>query len=155
MSLIPSFLRLLKIFPSLPGSCLTSFYRDVNSALFNSSNNVNSTYSRSRPFRYGRNNTNSGLTGIELTTSALVGVQVTYYTTQMTSLLWSKALQGDILVLATRRGLLGGDGIEAVAAPVLLEEKVVGVLIQPHLYGFHFSVCRPQGLARAVVELLT
>ena len=36
------------------------------------------TYSRSLAFRYERKNTNSGLTRIELTTSALAGVQVTY-----------------------------------------------------------------------------
>ena len=34
------------------------------------------TYSRSHAFRYGRKNTNPTLVGIELTTSALAGVQV-------------------------------------------------------------------------------
>ena len=36
------------------------------------------TYSRSHAFRYERKNTNPTLVGIELTTSALAGVQVTY-----------------------------------------------------------------------------
>ena len=66
-----------------------------------------------------------------------------------------KTLQDDVLVLAIRDTLLEFDGTEAVAALVLLVEKVIGVFIQPHLYHFHFSVCRSQGLARATVELLT
>ena len=36
------------------------------------------TYSRSHAFRYGRNNINPVLTRIELTTSALTDVQVSY-----------------------------------------------------------------------------
>ena len=39
---------------------------------------LNFTYSRSHPFRYERKNTNPTLVRIELTTSALAGVQVTY-----------------------------------------------------------------------------
>ena len=39
----------------------------------------NFTYSRSHAFRYERKNTNPTLVRIELTTSALAGVQVTYY----------------------------------------------------------------------------
>ena len=46
---------------------------------YNSSNQwLNFTYSRSHAFRYERNNTNPTLVRIELTTSALAGVQVTY-----------------------------------------------------------------------------
>ena len=36
---------------------------------------------------------------------------------------WWKALQNDVLVLVVRGALLGCDGIQAVAAPVLLVEK--------------------------------
>ena len=68
---------------------------------------------------------------------------------------WWKTLQDDVLVLVVRGALLGGDGTEAVAAPVLLVEKVIGVFILPHIYRFHFSVCRSQGIARSVIELLT
>ena len=39
---------------------------------------LNFTYSRSHAFRYERKNTNPALVRIELTTSALAGVQVTY-----------------------------------------------------------------------------
>ena len=45
---------------------------------------LNFTYSRSH-FRYERKNTNTTLVRIELTTSALAGVQVTYQTTRATS----------------------------------------------------------------------
>ena len=46
---------------------------------YNSSTNLlNFTYSRSHAFRYGRKNTNPTLVKIELTTSALAGVQATY-----------------------------------------------------------------------------
>ena len=47
---------------------------------YNSSTNgwLNFTYSRSHAFRYERKNTNPTLVRIELTTSALAGVQVTY-----------------------------------------------------------------------------
>ena len=61
----------LRIFPSLPGSRLTIFYRDASSALFHL---VNQWLN----FTYERKNTNSTLVRIELTTSALAGVQVTY-----------------------------------------------------------------------------
>ena len=40
---------------------------------------LNFTYSHSHAFRYGRKNTNFALTRIELTTSALAGVQFIYY----------------------------------------------------------------------------
>ena len=39
---------------------------------------LNFTYSRSHAFRYERKNTNPTLVRIELTTSALAGVQVSY-----------------------------------------------------------------------------
>ena len=68
------------IFPSLPGSRLTIFYRDASSALLPLVNQwLNFTYSRSHAFRYERKNTNPTLVRIELTTSALAGVQVTFY----------------------------------------------------------------------------
>ena len=67
------------VFPSLPGSRLTIFYRDASSALLQLVNQwLNFTYSRSHAFRYERKNTNPTLVRIELTTSALAGVQVTY-----------------------------------------------------------------------------
>ena len=47
---------------------------------------LNFTYSRSHAFRYERKNTNPTLVRIELTTSALAGVQVTYYTTRATTI---------------------------------------------------------------------
>ena len=68
-----------RIFPSLPGSrLLTSFYRDASSVLLQLVHKrLNFTCSRSHAFRYGRKNTNSIIfTRIELTTSALAGVQV-------------------------------------------------------------------------------
>ena len=78
-SSLPSCLWSLGIFPSLPGSRLTSFYRDASSALLQLVNQwLNFTYSRSHAFRYERKNTNPTLVKIELTTSALAGVQVTY-----------------------------------------------------------------------------
>ena len=77
---LPSCLWSLRIFPSLPGSRLTIFYRDASSALIQLVNQcLNFTYSRSHAFRYERKNTNPTLVRIELTTSALLaGVQVTY-----------------------------------------------------------------------------
>ena len=58
------------------------FYRDASSAVLKLVNQwLNFIYSRSHTFRYGRKNTNPTLVRIELTTSALVGVQVTYWTT--------------------------------------------------------------------------
>ena len=48
-----------RIFPSLPGSRLTIFYRDASSALLQLVNQwLNFTYSRSHPSRYERKNTN-------------------------------------------------------------------------------------------------
>ena len=66
----------LRFFPSLPSSRLTNFYRDASSALLQIVNQwVGVTYPRSHAFRYGRQTTNSALTRIELTTSALAGVR--------------------------------------------------------------------------------
>ena len=76
---LPSCLWSLRIFPSLPGSRLTIFYRDASSALLQLVNQcLNFTYSRSHAFRYERKNTNPTLVRIELTASALAGVQATY-----------------------------------------------------------------------------
>ena len=78
-SSLPSCLWSQRIFPSLPGSRLTMFYRDASSALLQLVNQwLNFAYSRSHAFRYGRKNTNPTLVRIELTISALAGVQVTY-----------------------------------------------------------------------------
>ena len=81
-SSLPSCLWSQRIFPSLPGSRLTIFYRDASSTLFLQLVNqwLNFTYSRSHAFRYERKNTNPTMVRIELTTSArlLAGVQVIY-----------------------------------------------------------------------------
>ena len=79
-SSLPSCLWSQKIFPSLPGSRLTIFYRDASSALLQLVNQwLNFTYSRSHAFRYERKNTNPTLVRIELTTSVQADVQLTYY----------------------------------------------------------------------------
>ena len=62
-----------------PVHALQFFYRDASSALLQLVNQwLNFTYSRSHAFRYERKNTNPTLVRIELTTSVLAGVQVTY-----------------------------------------------------------------------------
>ena len=54
-------------------------YRDASSALLQLVNQwLNFTYSRSHAFRYERKNTNPTLVRIELTTSVLADVQLTY-----------------------------------------------------------------------------
>ena len=79
ISSLPSCLWSQRIFPSLPGSRLTIFYRDASSALLQLVNQwLNFSYSRSHAFLYERKNTNPTLVRIELTTSALAGAQVTY-----------------------------------------------------------------------------
>ena len=78
-SSLPSCLWSQRIFPSLPGSRLTIFYRDASSALLQLVNQwLNFTYSRSHAFRYERKNTNPTLVRIELTTSVLADVEFTY-----------------------------------------------------------------------------
>ena len=78
-SSLPSCLCSQRIFPSLPGSRLTIFYRDASSALLQLVNQwLNFAYSRSHAFRYERKKTNPTLVRIELTTSALAGVQITF-----------------------------------------------------------------------------
>ena len=62
-----------------PVHALQIFHRDASSALLQLVNQwLNFTYSRSHAFRYERKNTNPTLVRIELTPSALAGVQVTY-----------------------------------------------------------------------------
>ena len=62
-----------------PVHALQFFYRDASSALLQLVNQwLNFTYSRSHAFRYEKKNTNFTLVRIELTTSALAGMQVTY-----------------------------------------------------------------------------
>ena len=74
-----SFLLSLRTFPFLPGSRLRKFYRDASPVLSQLVNQLLSfTYSRYHAFRYGRQNKNPALLRIELTTSALADVQVTY-----------------------------------------------------------------------------
>ena len=88
-SSLPSCLWSQRIFPSLPGSRLTIFYRDASSALLQLVNQwLNFTYSRSHAFRYERKNTNPTLVRIELTTSVLLiaDVQLTYYQVYTTCL---------------------------------------------------------------------
>ena len=80
-SSLPSCLWSQRIFPSLPGSRLTIFLsRDASSAFLQLVNQwLNLTCSRSHAFRYERKNTNPTLVRIELTTSVLADVQLTYY----------------------------------------------------------------------------
>ena len=55
------------------------FYRDASSAVLQLVNRwLDFTSSLSHVFRYGRKNTNPTLVRVELTTSALAGLQVTY-----------------------------------------------------------------------------
>ena len=62
-----------------PVHALHFFYRDASSALLQLVNQwLNFTYSRSHAFRYERKNTNHTLVRIELTTSVLADVQLTY-----------------------------------------------------------------------------
>ena len=62
-----------------PFHALHFFYRDASSALSQLVNQwLNFTYSRSHAFRYERKNTNPTLVRIELTTSVLADVQLTY-----------------------------------------------------------------------------
>ena len=62
-----------------PIHALHCFYRDASSALLQLVNQwLNFTYSRSHAFRYERKNTNPTFVRIELTTSVLAEVQLTY-----------------------------------------------------------------------------
>ena len=62
-----------------PVHALQFFYRDASSALLQLVNQwLNFTYSRSHAFRYERKNTHPNLVRIELTTSVLADVQLTY-----------------------------------------------------------------------------
>ena len=68
-----------KDLPISPRFTPYNFYRDASSALLQLVNQwLNFTYSRSHAFRYERKNTTPTLVRIELTTSALAGVQITY-----------------------------------------------------------------------------
>ena len=68
-----------KDLPISPRFTPYNFYRDASSALLQLVNQwLNFTSSRSHAFRYERKNTNPTLVRIELTTSALAGVQVAY-----------------------------------------------------------------------------
>ena len=63
-----------------PVHALQFFHRDASSALLQLVNQwLNFTYSGSHAFRYERKNTNPTLVRIELTTSVLADVQLTYY----------------------------------------------------------------------------
>ena len=80
MDLITTILPVVtKDLPISPRFTPYIFFRDANSAFLQLVNQwLNVTYSRSHAFRYERNNTNPTLVRIELTISALAGVQVTY-----------------------------------------------------------------------------
>ena len=82
MDLIITFLPVVtKDLPISPRSTPYDFFIAMQvQHSYNSSTNgcINFTYSRSHAFRYERKNTNPSLVRIELTTSALAGVQVTY-----------------------------------------------------------------------------
>ena len=68
-----------KDLPISPRFTPYNFYRDASSALLHLVNQwLNFTYSRSHAFRYERKNTNPNLVRIELTTSVLADVQLTY-----------------------------------------------------------------------------
>ena len=78
-SSLPSCLWSQRIFPSLPGSRLTIFYRDASSALLQLVDQwLNFTYSRSHAFRYERKNTNPTLVRMEPTTFALASNRVSW-----------------------------------------------------------------------------
>ena len=77
-SSLPSCLWSQKDLPISPRFTPYNFYRDASSLLQLVNQWSNFTYSRSHAFRYERKNTNPTLVRIELTTSALAGVQVTY-----------------------------------------------------------------------------
>ena len=71
-SSLPSCLWSLRIFPSLPDSRLTIFYRAASSAILQLVNQwLDFIYSRPHAVRYGRKNPNPTLVRIELTPSAL------------------------------------------------------------------------------------
>ena len=68
-----------KDLPISPRFTSFEFYRDASSAILQLVNQwLNFTCPRSHAFRYGKKNTNPALVRIELTNSALAGVQVTY-----------------------------------------------------------------------------
>ena len=136
ISPLPSCLWSLRIFSSLPGSRLATFYRDASSALLQLVNQwLNFTYSFSHAFRYGRNNTNPTVVRIELTTSALAGVQITYYTTRPTM-----RCRWNMQPRCSRRGQTrGADPIDEEQAPgtKLLE---ISFLLDHHIKSI-ISIC--------------
>ena len=82
VTILPVVTKDLPIFPRFTPYI---FLSDASSALLQLVNQwLNFTYSRSHAFRYERKNTNPTLVRIELTTSAVAGVQITYYTTRAT-----------------------------------------------------------------------
>ena len=77
ITILPVVTKDLPISP--PVHALHFFYRDASSALLQLVNQwLNFTYSRSHAFRYERKNTNPTLVRIELTTSVLADVQLTF-----------------------------------------------------------------------------
>ena len=86
-SSLPSCLWSQRIFPSHPGSRLPTFLsRCKFSTLTTRQPMVEFYLLRSHAFRYERKSTSPTLIRIELTTSALAGVQVTYQTTHWSQL---------------------------------------------------------------------
>ena len=77
ITILPVVTKDLPISP--PFTPYNFFYRDASPALLQLVNQwLNFTYSRSHAFRYERKNTNPTLVRIELTTSVLADVQLTY-----------------------------------------------------------------------------
>ena len=87
-----------------PVHALQLFYRDASSALLQLVNQwLNFTYSRSHAFRYERKNTNPTLVRIELTTSVLADVQLTYMVINVVSVQYNDGgLLPDIIILLTQ-----------------------------------------------------
>ena len=80
ITILPVVTKDLPISPWFTPYNVPMFYRHTSSALLQLVNQwLKFTYSRSHAFRYERKNINPTLVRIELTTSALAGVQVTYY----------------------------------------------------------------------------
>ena len=102
---------------------LQFFYRDASSALLQLVNQwLNFTYSRSHVFRYERKNTNPTLVRIELTTSALAGVQLTYWTTLNTK---SDMLDPDIPKRPPQQPIASALGIEPTGEEIATSIKAM------------------------------
>ena len=98
------------------------FYRDASSSLLQLSNQwLHFTYPHTHAFRYGRQHKNPASTRIELTTSALAGVQVTYYITRATTAGRQPCSFPIVLLLTLARPLPRRLESEATRAAVLYD----------------------------------